>query len=505
MTKVGRFVGVFLITVLAVTVVATPVPVGAGPNDFQGGCSTYSTQRGECTAVVVMSKSYTDTHPSNDRAKFTCTKRAGSACVGWVVASGGNNPSVPSDALPIGACIVKTGEYLTEAGATGVPILLYLSEMDPNCNGLFEISDTRMPAGRVLRVFAPAVSPVRRVSLLNLTMVNGEAAGYITAGPCSSMKAGPQAVSSGNHPAQAALANLAVVDLGDFVTPCIYNQLGVHLVVDLQGYFDEPYRISRGFELAPVAPLRLLDTRETGFNRPSANRVTRITTGAPAGAGAALVNLVMVGADREGYITAGPCDRITPGPQAYSSGNHVAATAVSNLSVVRLGADGSFCIYNESAVHLVVDLQGLFVPPSDTTLGFEPATNRRLIDTRTAGAPALPAGSITAIQTSAPTGTAAVLVNLAMAAGDGNGFITADRCSALKPGTQTKSSANYPDQVPISNLSVVPLDPDGTFCIYNSTPVHLIADIQGYFQTSATLRLELIDGVRLIDTRISDE
>ena len=43
-------------------------------------------------------------------------------------------------------------------------------------------------------------------------------------------------------------------------------------------------------------------------------------------------------------------------------------------------ADGSFCIYNQTSVHLVVDLQGSF---SDTgTQEFFPMTPFRALDTR---------------------------------------------------------------------------------------------------------------------------
>ena len=48
------------------------------------------------------------------------------------------------------------------------------------------------------------------------------------------------------------------------------------------------------------------------------------------------------------------------GPQTKASGNHVTFVAISNLSVVPVDADGSFCVYNQTSVHIVVDLQGLF-------------------------------------------------------------------------------------------------------------------------------------------------
>ena len=72
--------------------------------------------------------------------------------------------------------------------------------------------------------------------LANLTMVNGQAAGYITADGCNALVDGPQTRSNGNHGIRAAVANLAVVPVGADGSFCLYHQRSVDLLSDVQGY-----------------------------------------------------------------------------------------------------------------------------------------------------------------------------------------------------------------------------------------------------------------------------
>ena len=93
------------------------------------------------------------------------------------------------------------------------------------------------------------------------------------------------------------------------------------------------------------------------------------------------------------------------------------------------------------------------------------------------------------------------LVSLAMVDGVGPGYITAGRCSSLTAGPQTKASRNHGTSTPIANLGVVPVEPDGSLCIYNQTAVHLIVDLQGAFAASGALRFFPIVPVRIFDSR----
>jgi hypothetical protein len=216
---------------------------------------------------------------------------------------------------------------------------------------------------------------------------------------------------------------------------------------------------------------------------------------------AALVNLTMTQAQRAGYITADRCDTVMSVRNTKSNGNYTPGQDIANLSVVPL-AGGHFCIYNQSPVHEVADVQGVF--SGSGNLEFSEFTPARF-DTRRTGKPG--AGAITEVATGAPGGTEAVLVNLTMTEADAAGYITADRCSALRADVNTNptgdrnfSNGNYIVGQNIANLAVVRIDGDGKFCIYNRTPVNVVADVQGRFSPSGAMRFDTASTNRF-DTR----
>ena len=88
---------------------------------------------------------------------------------------------------------------------------------------------------------------------------------------------------------------------------------------------------------------------------------------------------------------------------------------------------------------------------------------------------------ITRVHSGAPAGASAVLVNLTMTGSSTPGYITVDRCSTMVAGPQSKSNGNFAPGPDIANSSVVPIDANGDFCIYNEQPVHLLADLQGSY------------------------
>ena len=347
-------------------------------------------------------------------------------------------------------------------------------------------------------------APVGATAVLaNLTMVGGSDAGYVSAGRCSTMSAGRQSSSNGNHSGTAAVANLAVVALDTDGRFCLANQSAVDLIADRQGWFGpivDGTALAGGLAFTRSTPTRVLDTRVGA--RLAAGSVTRVAAGA-AGASAVLVNLTMVDGVGAGYVTADRCSVLTAGPQVRSNGNHVAGVAVSNLSVVPVDADGSFCVFNQTAVHVAIDVQGTFLPTGANRFALSGPT--RVLDTRASVRVA--AGSVTRVVTGAApdaagaAGASAVLVNLTMVDGVGAGYVTADRCSVLTAGPQVRSNGNHVAGVAVSNLSVVPVDADGSFCVFNQTAVHLAIDLQGMFSPSGDQLLHLTEVGRLLDTR----
>ncbi len=369
----------------------------------------------------------------------------------------------------------------------------------------------------VARLAPGALTPVSTGTtgsavVANLALVDASREGYVTAAPCAALVPGPQATSNGNAVPVRAVSNLALVPLDAGGGFCVYNQFGVNVVVDVQGSFAPAAAGGQSFTV--MTPRRLLDTRrepEQPLTSPtpvSAGTITPVHTGVPAGATAVLVNLTMVDGWSSGFVTADRCPTLAAASATTSSGNHGASEAVANLAVVPVDAEGTFCIFNQRPVHLVVDLQGVFAPASTPGLELAPMPTTRVLDTRVAPRTTPFADSITRVETGVAGGTRAVLVNLTMvpvptmtAQDRQPGYITADRCSTMRPGTQSTSSGNHGYRLAVANLAVVPVDDDGSFCIYQQRTVDLVVDVQGAFREDGTHVFFPESPRRVLDTR----
>ena len=180
----------------------------------------------------------------------------------------------------------------------------------------------RRSAGSITPVPGSAL-PGASAVLVNLTMVDGLAPGYITADKCLALIRGPQTRSNGNHGVDVAVSNLSVVPVDPDLRFCIYNQVAGNLVADVQGYFAPP--AGNGTMFVPVTSSRKLDTRTPGGSRILNGSITTVFPGVPAGATAVLANITMVDGEGAGYVTAKECGGLIAGPQTFSNGNHLIA------------------------------------------------------------------------------------------------------------------------------------------------------------------------------------
>ena len=330
-------------------------------------------------------------------------------------------------------------------------------------------------------------------ALVNLTMTQAQAAGYLTADRCDTVMSVRNAKSNGNYTPGQDIANLGVIPLagGHF---CIYNQAPVHEIADVQGVFAGNGNLS----FSEFAPPRF-DTRVTG--KPGAGSITEVQTNAPGGTEAVLVNLTMTEAEAPGYITADRCSALradTNADKQYSNGNYVPGQNIANLAVVRIDGDGKFCIFNRTRVNVIADVQGRFAPSG--TMKFGTASTTRF-DTRLGAKPA--SGSLTTVPTGLPGGTPFALVNLTMTRSLGGGYLTADRdCASAMNSRFAKSNGNYVSGRDVANLNVVPLAADGTFCVYAETATDFAVDVQGSFSGANSLGLTLSGPSRRLDTRL---
>jgi len=250
---------------------------------------------------------------------------------------------------------------------------------------------------------------------------------------------------------------------------------------------------------------------------PPANTRLVVTTAPPAGATAALVNITTTGANDGGYITAESCGVVTATARQWSNGNVRPNRAVASAAIVPIDSKGRFCLYQSTAMHTIVDVQGYFKPAAaGDGASYTPIAPVRSTDTRTrpicrpgAGCEGLgpvPAGTELRNSSAGPVGALATVANITAVAGAGTGYVTADACSTLVPGPQTRSTLNFAGNDTVANLAVVPsavVDGGGAFCTYSPNSLHEIIDVQGYFgsPTADSLRYTSQTPARLVDSR----
>jgi hypothetical protein len=292
--------------------------------------------------------------------------------------------------------------------------------------------------------------------------------------------------------------------VGDDVhlTPTGYRQRSL-LIADATKVLMQANRVTATFPdvtaagptsgLAPLDPVRMLDTR-TSKSRLAAGATTQVdlSTVVPSGASAAAVNLTVDGPGADGYLTAWDC---AGAPPNVSSLNYTAGAPRGAATVVGLSPGRTFCVFSYAATDLIVDVSGAY--ESGAGQRFTPQPPRRILDTRTSGAPG--AGGTVRVTVPAAGGKtpSAVTVNLTATGGAKPGFLTAFPCGGTPP---VVSNVNHGVGAAAANLATVKLASDGSFCVFSMAKVDVVVDLLGTWGDGG-LWYQPADPVRLLDTR----
>jgi len=301
-------------------------------------------------------------------------------------------------------------------------------------------------------------------------------------------------VSSVNFGVGEAVANAVVVPPGVGGRVCFDASTPVHVIADINGWFA----VGQGFN--PVAASRLLDTRSGS----DVVRAGRVVPGSPlsggmlgvggvpsSGVGGLSLNVTVVGATQAGFVTVFACGGAVPG---VSSVNFGVGEAVANAVIVPPGVDGRVCFDASTPVHVIADINGWFAEGQ----GFNPVAAARLFDTRsgpTGGLVGVAAGRV--VQGSPlsvgmlgvggvpSSGVGGLSLNVTVVGASAPGFLTVFACGGAVPGV---SSVNFGVGEAVANAVIVPPGADGRVCFDTSTPVQVIADINGWFASAERVR-----------------
>jgi hypothetical protein len=343
-------------------------------------------------------------------------------------------------------------------------------EIDMQIGGRFDV-----PAGATAAV-------------LNLTADQPCAAGFVTAYPCGGA---PPDASNLNVAAGAKRPNHVVVQRGAGGRVCFTTSVQTDLIADLAGWFSAD---SLG-RFQARAPRRVLDSR-FGVGAPlgpvaGGAALTLTLPDVPSGARGAVLNVTVTQPAATGCVTAwpGPADGspcTNPGAPDASNLNFVAGQTVANLVTVGTASNGRICLETTASADLIADVAGWY---ADTGAALVAARPARVLDTRrgtggvrgvlsTDDAIAIRVGDL-------PAEASAAVLNVTAAEPAASGFVKlwpADANGAC--GAQSApdvSNLNVVGGQTAPNLATVALGGQRTVCALATTPLHLIADLFGWF------------------------
>ncbi len=339
------------------------------------------------------------------------------------------------------------------------------------------IADTR-PSGSVdslnpLTIDLTGIFGLPNVGLgavvLNVTATGATQAGYVTVWPCGDTK---PVASSVNYAAGEDIPNTVIAAPDAYRKICLDSSTPVNLIVDLSGWFIS------GDGLRTFTPQRAFDTRQSGFVLTADNQFVFQMNGnfgiPTTGVSSVVLNVTATGATAPGYITVWPCDQ----PKPYTSNlNYLPYQDIPNAVIATVDSQGLVCFASSSPVFLIADISGWFAQGTNLNV----ITPQRLFDTRpikrvsTAPIYILDLSATSPVSTGAAT---AVVLNVTATGAPNPGFATVWPCDEAQPPTSNLNFDAYED---IPNLVITKVSATNTVCFNASTPVHLIADLMGWF------------------------
>src|SRR5690606_13476490 len=219
-----------------------------------------------------------------------------------------------------------------------------------------------VPAGEVVELDVATrgnVPPDADAVFLNLTAVNPDGHGYLTAFPCGAQR--PLA-SHVNYTPGSVSPNGVLVGVGEGGSVCIFTLATTHVLADVTAF------VPAGQMPEPVVPARLLDTRR-GVDNVTADgqyqQIGRIPNGhflrlpvagrgtVPEHATAVFLNLTAVEPLDAGYLAAWPCGEERP---KASHVNYGAGEVRPNGVLVGIGPHRQVCGFPPAAPRMVVDV-----------------------------------------------------------------------------------------------------------------------------------------------------
>jgi hypothetical protein len=269
-------------------------------------------------------------------------------------------------------------------------------------------------------------------------------------------------------------------------------------------------------QFIPITPCRFADTRTTGseliawstreFNPQG-------SCGISANAVAYSVNVTVVPNGPLGYLTIYPSSsNVLPcANPPYISLLNSDGRVKANAATVADGPDGGVCVYVTNPAHVILDIDGYFVPAGSSSAGltFYPLTPCRVADTRNAtgglGGPFMSGGSsrdfpILSGSCNIPSTAKAYSFNVTAVPHMPLGYLSIWPTGQTQPVVSTLNSLTG---TVTANAAIVEAGTGGDISIFVQDDSDVILDINGYFAPPGTggLSLYAVTPCRVADTR----
>ncbi len=325
---------------------------------------------------------------------------------------------------------------------------------------------------------------------LNVTVVPKAPLGYLTIWPTGAVQ---PLVSTLNSVDGRVKANAAIVPAGVDGAVSVFATGDTDLVIDVNGYFIDFGTQPAELAFYPVAPCRVVDTRNAAgpLGGPAIGTAPRdfsprlSNCNIPASARAYSLNATVVPNGPLGYLTLWPAGSARPLVSTLNAGG---GGIVANAAIVLAGTNGFVSAYGSSSTHLVLDINGYFAPPgAANAMRFFPIAPCRLLDTRnptaSLGGPIL-AGS-QARNFPLLSGACNILdtaraysLNATVVPETALGYLTLWPTAESQP---LVSTLNALDDPIVANAAIVPAGLLGAVSAFVTNRTHLILDTNGYF------------------------
>jgi alpha-tubulin suppressor-like RCC1 family protein len=330
-------------------------------------------------------------------------------------------------------------------------------------------------------------------ALLTVTVVDPDAAGFVTVWQCApnAPLSGRPNASNLNFRAGQTIANTASLELGDAGAVCIFSSAPTHVLIDVGGFYPAGTTFSARF-----FPYRLVDTRESSaavappqnLPNPGALRAAGSTTEIGVEIeliplAAAVLTVTVDAPASAGFLTVWSCG--TPRPTA-SALNFASGQTIANTVTAAPGDHGRVCIYTSAATHLIVDMQGRFVAGA----GLHAVPAARLLDSRPEGGTidglqarigGRLAGTSTGVKVGGragvPTDATSAVLNVTVVDALAAGYLTVWPCGLSRP---EASNVNFSVGDTIANAVFSGIGESGEICVFNSASTHLLVDVSAY-------------------------